>query len=104
MSNESSPVAPVQNFVHTPGPWRKSGWDVMGGDNSRVAIVLPWDESGCRKEDVANLLLISAAPDLLAACKRLMQEIADGQTTVYEESGIACELIEAAIKRASQVV
>jgi hypothetical protein len=101
MSEKPTPVAPVQDIVHTPEPW----WI---NDASRYNDELP---RVCGQDGViaivkdgpvaANARLISAAPFLLAACKRLIQEITDGQTTVYKESGIACELIEAAIKRAS---
>jgi len=109
MSNDSENAAEKpseQSVVHTTGPWKMHPALTEGSDYIRIcagielvakvgSIDHPWTQT------VADARLIAAAPNLLAACKRLMQEIADGQTTVYEESGIACELIDAAIKRAS---
>ena len=50
---------------HTPGPWESVGWDVRCKRGSVVCKVLPWDYSGTREEDRANLAIISAAPGLL---------------------------------------
>ena len=66
---------------HTPGPWNRDKWDVIGDDRSIVAKVLPWDESGCRKEDQANVKLIAAAPELLASCRELIEAMDE-----YEQS------------------
>ena len=60
---------------HTPGPWKRDGWHIRGVDNSIVAEVIPWDASGCRQEDHANVKLITAAPDLLAACQAALEEV-----------------------------
>jgi hypothetical protein len=48
----------------TPGPWEIDGWYIVGGDGSTVAHYIPWDESGCREEDIANRNVLSAACDL----------------------------------------
>jgi len=61
----------MENTNHTPGPWRASGLDVMGSDRSRVATVLPWDDSGQGQEDLANTKLIAAAPEMLRIIQRL---------------------------------
>jgi hypothetical protein len=72
-SKQTSDSTPAYAVVHTAGPWRRDGWDIVGGDNSIVAKVLPWDESGCRQEDQANANLVAAAPELLEACKLLLR-------------------------------
>ena len=69
-------------MAYTPEPWRPCGWDIIGGDHSIVARVLPWDASGCRTEDHDNLRLIAAAPDLLAACKEMIQAMNDYECSV----------------------
>ena len=57
---------------HTRSPWKDfKGWSVVGGDNSVVCKVLPWEVCGTRPEDTANLHLIAAAPDLLNEVKTL---------------------------------
>ena len=48
----------------TPKPWKRDGWKVRGADNSVIAMTIPWDDSGCRKEDNANIELLTNAPDL----------------------------------------
>ena len=60
---------------YTPGPWRSWNWNVIGADNSVVCKVIPWDCSGCREEDVSNINIIAAAPDLLEAAKSLINDI-----------------------------
>jgi hypothetical protein len=55
----------------TKGPWTAWRWDIMGADNSRIARVIPWDESGSRKEDAANVNLMAAAPDMYDALKKM---------------------------------
>ena len=57
---------------YTPGPWVISGWAILDEANRTVICnILPWDVSGCRKEDVDNARLIAAAPDLLEALEAL---------------------------------
>ena len=57
---------------HTPGPWESVGWDVRCKRGSVVCKVLPWDYSGTREEDRANLAIISAAPDMLKALENVL--------------------------------
>jgi hypothetical protein len=66
-----------QMYEHTIGPWRADGWKIIGGDNSVIAKVVPWDETGGRREGVANLNVFLAAPDLLEMVIRL--QVAFGQ-------------------------
>jgi hypothetical protein len=67
---------------HTLGPWRRSTldqWAVLGGDNSVVCYVVPWDTSGSREEDHANVRLIAAAPELLEALQSLVATVASDE-------------------------
>lgn len=60
----------------TPGPWYlQKRWFIKGNDDSVVAKVHPWDETGCREEDHANAALIAAAPDLLDVVKGFRQKL-----------------------------
>ena len=60
---------------YTKGPWIVDGWSVLDKTNRTVICdVLPWDVSGCRKEDVDNANLVAAAPDLFEA----LEEVLDG--------------------------
>ena len=48
----------------SPSPWENRKWDILAANKTRVASVIPWDDSGCRKEDIANVNVITAAPEL----------------------------------------
>jgi hypothetical protein len=52
----------MNTHTHTPGPWRKSKISphIYGPENEYLAIC----------ENPLNARLISAAPDMLAACKK----------------------------------
>ena len=63
---------------HTPGPWESVGWDVRCKRGSVVCKVLPWDYSGTREEDRANLAIISAAPEMLDALERIIALVRNG--------------------------
>lgn len=57
---------------HTPGPWRSSeaDADVRGPGGVEVAFAY---SAGGYEEQEANIALIAAAPDLLAACEAAME-------------------------------
>jgi len=59
---------------HTPTPWYRDGWHIIGADGSVVCRIVPWDESGCRDEDNANADLIVTAVNAMAA-----EEVRDGK-------------------------
>jgi hypothetical protein len=103
---------------HTPGPWRMtkkpysrtkegpSGWNVradtaMPGDPSEhvVATAHGTDVYGFSAE--ANARLIASAPDLLAACQRVLRAIEWGTTADRMDSAEQAELLRAAIARAT---
>lgn len=75
---------------HTPGPWKarledrlmRDGIEIFDADEQRVFYVAPDDtmeiEDGfivecCSAQLKANVRLVSAAPDLLAACEALLK-------------------------------
>ena len=67
------------NAQHTPGPWMLSarldeGYRVHGveGMIDAIADLDEWAEPG---ETEANARLIAAAPELLAACRRVLASI-----------------------------
>ena len=45
-------------------PWFRVGWEIRADDGSVVAISQPWDNTGCRQEDHANVNVMTAAPYL----------------------------------------
>ena len=90
--------------AHTPGPWKShfgETYYVTGPDLGRVAIMMNLKGAhglGGRRsgdESAANCRLIAAAPDLLAALRRLM----DGTTTL-EDAADAAAQARAAITKA----
>lgn len=121
MSKKTTPVAPVQNIVHTPGPWKYHSAGVMVMDSEgqmSIADIRGWgtlekqygEQKAMQIQD-ANGRLIAAAPELLVACQLLFEHINEGLVTVFEEEadngqpGVSSlELIEAAIRKATQVV
>lgn len=60
---------------HTPGSWQRDGLGgitaTIGGEKRSIARVY-W-ENGRLEEAEANERLIESAPDLLAACERLLK-------------------------------
>lgn len=61
---------------HTPGPWKIEGQNIIG--NEINGFICTW--SG-RKKD-ANL--IAAAPDLLEACKHVLENLSEESEEVWE--------------------
>ena len=67
---------------YTPGPWHAGGITVYGGSGARLTVAdTTCSGSMTRAEDEANVQLIAAAPDLLAAC-----------SAVAEDSRLVCNL------------
>ena len=70
--------------THTPGPWVTSFSDVVRDSKGRKIAdceLTPFDErpEPANREDIANALLIAAAPDMLEALEFLMEQ--------YDSSG-----------------
>lgn len=92
---------------HTPGPWRihefpdyegGNPWYRIEADTTLFLTVSECSDGYISGQNEANAYLIAAAPDLLAACMKLV-EAADCQSMnqVYD----ATELARAAIARAT---
>lgn len=58
--------------THTPGPWEQLGCEIYAGEIPITGIIgMTWDRM---MENQANIDLISAAPDLLAALEGLLSD------------------------------
>lgn len=63
----------MNKLKHTLGPWYVKGAQIYGPDNKSV-----YSHTREINEHKANLCLISAAPDLLAACEEVIFRITVG--------------------------
>ncbi len=90
---ETIKSAPASAPKHTPGPWaftegdveRRAMSEVFKAKDKTYGIALvncEWSNPSARAEDIANARLIAAAPDLLAACKSIMELLLNGSPTV----------------------
>jgi hypothetical protein len=61
---------------HTPGPWKTHGNIIEGTDDETIAYVTTYNTLTPKQK--ANVRLIAAAPDLLAALQGLLRGIFDG--------------------------
>lgn len=63
---------------HTPGPWAAKDWRVCAGLGKGQRISVICDTAANNKsrtpENEANARLIAAAPDLLAACRMVLDD------------------------------
>lgn len=94
------------NQQHTPGPWKvkehATSCDVRGHD---LTVVCGVTMRANAAEEAANARLIAAAPDLLAACKSLTEELDRLAAAVYgEHRGDAAALIWGRAAIASAVI
>lgn len=115
MSENASPVAPVQNTVHTPGPWgveqtTVSNWiGRMRADGSKVEYIVAHTDRDSLRNDVlvrndANARLIAAAPELLEACAQALLRFEQDGWPLNEANTAAIESLRAAIGKATSVV
>lgn len=93
---------------HTPGPWMRTPGHFRGdnicvvnctqadAEDGYTTIAAPeWDHSrDFHEQNAANARLISAAPDLLAACRKIVDAVEDGDEMA------AVEMARAAIAKA----
>ena len=88
---------------HTPGPWQlKVGESVrrpilIKGSTGAIVAEVYWDQLFMDEdaETAANARLMLAAPDLLAACKRMMQWLAEPPPpSEYDEKADTARKIE----------
>jgi len=91
---------------HTPGPWNNlrgssAGYDIICSDASPVDVCVVSKRDKSREEIDANIRLITAAPDLLAALARIAagQEMT-GQFTHAETVLRYQEIARAALRKA----
>lgn len=115
MSENASPVAPVQNIVHTPGPWgveqtTVSNWiGRMRADGSKVEYIVAHTDRDSLRDDVlvrndANARLIAAAPELLDACAQALSRFEQDGWPLNEANTAAIKLLREAISKATSVV
>jgi hypothetical protein len=95
------------NTQHTPGPWdtetKGSKHFIDGADGLTVAYL---DRSGVREraEIEANIRLIAAAPELLAALKDLLQiTLSRGEKLGLDDGGPVLDKARATIAKATQI-
>lgn len=112
MSENASPVAPVQNIVHTPGPWgveqtTVSNWiGRMRADGSKVEYIVAHTDRDSLRDDVlarndANARLIAAAPDLLTHLRHMIWLV---EIELKEDGGHILAGAKAAVAKAISVV
>jgi hypothetical protein len=92
----------VDTMAFTPGPWKvdepyRNEVYIDGANGRTVAFVTHNDDE--RKEQAADACLIAAAPDLLAACKALLEGI-DEYWATLPEGKAAIDAARAAVARA----
>ena len=59
-------------------PWIRERWQIRSSDGSVIAKIMPWDESGCRQEDHANINIMTASPCLYQELKYAVECVASG--------------------------
>jgi hypothetical protein len=84
---------------HTPGPWK---WDGGGYVDAPAGCIAGINATSSPSVSEANARLIAAAPELLAACRVLLEGIDDHWATT--EAGInAIDYARIAISKATGV-
>jgi hypothetical protein len=82
-TQSKSEVAPAQ-LGHTPGPFKNNGLYITQASSGRILATIERDRS--RPKDVeGNLALFTAAPALLAACKRASEVL---QTCIQPDQSL----------------
>lgn len=101
-----------RSIAHTRGPWVavewSGGWTVYGGRLAATAgvEVARVEPNGEFARHDADARLIAAAPDLLAACERVIDALKDHVLIASSPDGAQtqgreiCSLLNAAIKKA----
>lgn len=98
----------TQNPKHSPGPWTVRRGTNIYGKRTDVGYVtcianagsFSSNEVDTDAENQANAVLIAAAPDLLKACKDVLEWI-DPPTATPDEHRLATERLRAVIRQAS---
>jgi hypothetical protein len=93
------------NAKHTPGPWKTfpasdgSCFEVCDDDGAPVAAITP--QLG--DKEIANAAIIAAAPDLLAALRKIEAEARGERATTPQLRADIAEWCNAAIAKAEGV-
>lgn len=89
----------MSDTKHTPGPWITDTFEVLGcRQRMQVDIGFPNGEPGTlRDHRDANVALVAAAPDLLAACESARSAL---HGFVGREFADAWDALDAAIRKA----
>jgi hypothetical protein len=75
--------------THTPGPWAFCNHTLCQA-NGKFLHLGEWRESpGLGSAAAANMRLIAAAPDLLAALQRLVHPMADDSDVEFAHAAVA---------------
>ena len=97
---DSAAETEVKVSNHTRGPWRVVDELILSGGSGRTGMVIAKNHDlihyECEEENMANARLISAAPELLNACKTALGL----EDTCDECEGPRFEVIRNAINRA----
>lgn len=89
-------TAQEKEVKHTPGPWH------VGIGNTNYCYFVGDDPNLSAEETKANARLISAAPDLLAACEACM-EFWDNDGPVWAGAEVVADMREAIRKAKAKV-
>ena len=77
---------------HTPGPWKVKYEAMVFSGNRSVANCGGYssnvDSTKVRNENFSNAVLVSAAPELLAACEALLEYYDTGIDWAYSEGAL----------------
>lgn len=89
---------------HTPGPWRRNGYQIEGPRLGFVIATATSPRIGwaprTHEEALANARLIAAAPDLLAAAKRIAASMIQHGTESHDPK--AWDALQDAIAKAEE--
>lgn len=95
LSEKPTPVAPVQNIVHTPGPWEAvrslTCGHLRAAHNYQVDPKEEWTD--------ADLKLISAAPEMLYCLQRLSPVVNDYDFRCSPEGKVLSDRINALLAK-----
>jgi hypothetical protein len=95
---ESVDAASMHPTVHTPGPWMT--YDIFGGKYQEVFGPRTPGKDRLQVYGKADARLISAAPELLAACELVALWMLGGQPGPHSDS-VVLEQVKSAIHKAT---
>ena len=92
---------------HTPGPWSSNGSTITKSNGLRVRVMSPTAAAPEAWSDIVKTLhadarLIAAAPELLEACKEMLEAYAPHAMDTVEKFGP--DALHSAVKLAQQAI